>query len=209
MMDDGYGKSFCYACLQTSMLLLTECNFTLLALYDVSAAFNSVDHNILLQRLSTSFFIVDLPHRWLVSYLSGRTSSTSFCLTRSPWIPVPIGLPQGSVLGPLLYILFTADLGPLLASCSLLSHSYADDVQAYAHCFASCARDTVKLMDHAADTLKIWLSSNRLRLKNAKTQYIWLGTQQQLSKLDLTFLANDFPHIVFPLQSVIWVLSWI
>jgi hypothetical protein len=52
-------------------------------------------------------------------------------------------------------------------------------------------------MDHAADALKIWLSSNRLRFNNAKTQYIWLGTQQQLSKLDLTSLANDFPHIVF------------
>src|SRR6218665_432418 len=53
--------------------------------------------------------------------------------------PTPFGLPQGSVLGPLLYILFTAEIGSLLASCSLLSHSYADDVQAYKHCLASDA----------------------------------------------------------------------
>ena len=70
---------------------------------------------------------------WLTSYLSDCTANVLFCSSRSSWRPNPLGLPQGSVLGPLLYILFTAEIGSLLASYSLLSHSYADDVQAYKH----------------------------------------------------------------------------
>ena len=170
---------------------------TLLALYDVSAAFDSVDHDILLHRLSTSFGISGLPLLWLTSYLTGRSSSTIFCSTRSPWIPVLVGLQQGSVLGPLLYIMFTADLSTLLATCSLISHSYADDVQSYAHCRPSEAGETVRLMVSAADALTTWLSSNRLRLNSSKTQYIWLGTRQQLAKLDLVSLANEFPLVSF------------
>ena len=108
-----------------------------------------------------------------------------------------VGLPQGSVLGPLLYIMFTADLSTLLATCSLLSHSYADDVQSYVHCRPSEAGETVRLMVSAADALTTWLSSNRLRLNSSKTQYIWLGTRQQLAKLDLVSLANEFPLVSF------------
>jgi hypothetical protein len=52
-------------------------------------------------------------------------------------------------------------------------------------------------MTRAADTLTAWLSSNRLRLNSSKTQYIWLGTRQQLAKLDLASLATDFPHVTF------------
>src|SRR6218665_1042989 len=71
----------------------------------------------------------DLPLIWLTSYLSERSASVTFHSSRSSWRHTPFGLPQRSVLGPLLYILFTADIGPLLASCRLASHSYADDVQ--------------------------------------------------------------------------------
>src|SRR6218665_3869469 len=79
--------------------------------------------------LATILPLRDLPLIWLTSYLSERSASVTFHSSRSSWRHTPFGLPQGSVLGPLLYILFTADIGPLLASWSLASHSYADDVQ--------------------------------------------------------------------------------
>src|SRR5688572_10343101 len=81
---------------------------TLLALYDVRAAFDSVDHDLLLRRLSVTFGITDLPLLWIASYLSDRTAAVIFHSSRSSWRPAPFGLPQGSVFGPLLYILFTA-----------------------------------------------------------------------------------------------------
>ena len=63
-------------------------------------------------------------------------------------------MPQGSVLGPFsIIIIYTADLGPLLAVLAVLSQSYADDVQAYVHCLASDAAAAVRAMGRAMDAL--------------------------------------------------------
>src|SRR6218665_1344173 len=174
---------------------MDKTQLTLLALFDVSAAFDSVDHDILLRRLSITLGINELPLAWISSYLSERNSSVLFHSSRSRWHPTPFGLPQGSVLGPLLYILFTADIGPLLSSCSLASHSYANDVQAYMyrHFLASQAHSAIRIVSHVTDTLNAWMSSNRLLLNHQKSQYIWFGTGQQLDKLDLAALSLEFP----------------
>ena len=67
---------------------------TLLALFDVSSAFDSVDHSILLQRLSTSFGLVDQPLEWLRSFLSERTNCAVVGSSRSIWVPAPFGVPR-------------------------------------------------------------------------------------------------------------------
>src|SRR5688572_30068177 len=99
---------------------------TLLALFDVSSAFDSVDHSIHLQRLFTSFGFMDQPLEWIRSFLCDRTNCVALGSSRSPWVPAPFGVPQGSLLRPLLYRLYTADLCPLLASQGLLHHLFAD-----------------------------------------------------------------------------------
>src|SRR6218665_2344291 len=78
---------------------------TLLALYDVSAAFDMVNHYILLQSLEPSCGIRGNPLLWLKSYLSGRTQMVICGDTRTPWVLIKSGVPQGSVLGPLIYLL--------------------------------------------------------------------------------------------------------
>ena len=76
--------------------------------------------------------------------------------------------------GPLLYLIYTSDLATLLASYSALAQLVADDVQAYLHCSASDAIATTQVMTYIMGALEAWMSSNRLRLNSAKTQFIWL-----------------------------------
>src|SRR6218665_1780831 len=81
-------------------------------------------------------------------------------------------------------MLFTAKVASLLTSQAMLGQLYADDVQAYQHCPASDALVTAGAMSRTMEALGSWMSSNRLRLNPHKTQFIWLGTRQQLAKLD-------------------------
>jgi len=87
--------------------------------FDVSAAFDSVDHSILLNRLSVSFGLIGKPLEWLRSFLTDRTHCVVVGSSRSCWVPVLFGVPQGSVLGPLLYILrILAPWSDHVASCT-------------------------------------------------------------------------------------------
>src|SRR6218665_3794713 len=174
-----------------------HCQLTLLALFDVSAAFDTVDHESLLQRLHLSFGVSGTLLSWLTSFLSERSKCVVHGLSRSSWVPGPYGLPQGHVLGPLLYTIYTSDIASLLASQAMLGQLYADDVQAYQHCPASDALVTVSAMSRTMEALGSWMSSNRLRLNPHKTQFIWLGTRQQVTKLDMVALTFAFPHFTF------------
>src|SRR6218665_1290796 len=80
-----------------------------------------------------------------------------------------------------MFFLFIKRIATLLASYSALAQLYADDVQAYLHCSPSDTIATTRVMSSIMRALETWMSSNRLRLNSAKTQFIWLGTRQQLS----------------------------
>ena len=164
----------------------------LLALFDVSAAFDTVDHNILLKRLNVTFAVSGSFLRQIGSFLHERTYCVVHGSTRSRWVPAPYGLPQGSVLGPLLYIIYTSGLTLLLAEHGALGQLYADETQAYMHCMSSKAATTVRAMGQTLTALETWMASNRLCLNHAKTKF--MGTPQQLAKLNLIDLSAEFSN---------------
>ena len=126
---------------------------TLLALFDVSAAFDTVDHEILLDRLKISFGLSGTFLHWLGSFLSERSLCVVHGSSRSLWVPAPYGLPQGSVQGLLLYLIYTSDLASLLASYAALAQLYAADVQAYLHCSASDSVAATRAMSSFMEAL--------------------------------------------------------
>jgi len=92
----------------SAMQLMKEM-FSLLGLLDLSAAFDTVDHEILIRRLKTTFGIDGLALQWLNSYLSDRIQTFRVGVKCSGMSKVPHGIiPQGSVLGPLLFILYSS-----------------------------------------------------------------------------------------------------
>ena len=100
---------------------------TLLGLLDMSAAFDTVDHHILLQWLESSFGLTGTVLSWLASFLNGRTQQVIFNGMTSIIAALSSGVPQGSVLGPLMFLLYTADIPVKASDQSLGVHYYADD----------------------------------------------------------------------------------
>src|SRR6218665_603916 len=92
-----------------------------------------VDHDILLGRLETSYGLKCLPLSWFRSYLSERSQMIITNNSRTQRVHAKLGVPQDSVLGPLLFILYMADISSLLATCGAAGHLFADDVQAFVH----------------------------------------------------------------------------
>ena len=143
-----------------------------LLLLDLSAAFNTVNHSLLLSRLENSFGITGTVLQWFHSYLSGRSQFVEINDTKSSVRDLTVGVPQGSVLGPILYLLYTAPLAEIVRSHGLDYHFYADDTQLYIS-FKDCDVDVARLrVENCVADICHWMEVNELKLNHDKTEII-------------------------------------
>jgi len=105
-----------------------------LCLLDLTAAFDTVDHDLLLSRLDRTFGVRGQVRAWFKSYLTGRTFHMVLGGRTSQAVNVTCSVPQGSVLGQLLFLLYTADLADLASKFGVNLHAFADDNQLHVHC---------------------------------------------------------------------------
>ena len=98
-------------------------NISVIALLDFSSAIDTIDHPILVHRLHTDFGFTDTVLQWFSSYLNDRTHYVSLSNDCSTFAPVHSGVPQGSVLGPMLFAMYTKPLSAIIDSHSIIHHS--------------------------------------------------------------------------------------
>ena len=103
----------------------------ILVLLDLSSAFDMIDYEILITRLADSFGIRGTVLRWIKSYLYNRTQSIVIGDVQSVILPIDCGVPQGSVLGPMLFSLYISPIEGIVQSHGLQPMLYADDTQMY------------------------------------------------------------------------------
>ena len=160
----------------------------LLALFDVSAVFDTVDHSILLDRPSISYEISGSAFDWMQSFIVGRTQTVHYGSSVSRRAQLQSGIAPGSVLGPILYVLYTTDVR-LVESFGFIVHLYADDTQFHDSCKSTDAAELAARARRVIEAVRDWMSANRPRLNADKTQFIWLGTSHFLD----VFQINSIP----------------
>ena len=138
----------------------------LLLLLDLSAAFDMVDHVILLSRLNTRYGIKGNALHWFASYLKEHRQFIQVENIRSSSVELQWGVPQGSILGPILYTLYTAPLGDIIRKHGLQFHLYADDCQIYVSFKPGPDGESAAMlkMEACAKEIYGWMACNRLKL---------------------------------------------
>ena len=144
---------------------------------------DSVDHKIMVNKLR-SFGVYDTELQWFHSYLTDRKQFVSFGKAISDPCDISFGVPQGSILGPLLFV---NDIRFVIKSCQILM--YADDTVIY-----NTAKDQLKISNTLSKELAIinqWLLENTLYLHKGKTECVLFGTSPRLARTNNFTVAID------------------
>ncbi len=147
---------------------------SVLVLLDLSAAFDTVDHSILQQRLENWVGLSGMVHKWFKSYLEGRVYYVSIGEHKSQWTSMTWGVPQGSILTPLLFSLYILALSQIMRNNQIAFYSYADDTQIYLALSPNDYRPIDSLCQCIDETYS-WMCQNFLQLNKEKNKVIAFG----------------------------------
>ena len=149
---------------------LDHWNISVLTLLDLSAAFDTTDHTILLQRLEHVFGTHDTAPHWFSSYFTNRNQTVTVNNCSSAPVTISSEVPQGSVLGPVLFVLYTAPLSNVMDSQSVLHHSIADNTQLQKYAPPQQVNELIQFMQQCVHDVKSWMTPNKLKLNDGKTE---------------------------------------
>jgi hypothetical protein len=175
---------------------------TVLVMLDLSAAFDVIDHHILFRRLEHTYGITGSALSWIKSYLSDRSQRVAIGSVLSDTQALAIGVPQGSVLGPKLYCMFSKPIGDICRFHNMKYHIYADDTQIY------IVVEPMKNWEDISPRLKLclseireWMSANFLKLNQDKTELMVFAPKHRVkdvAKLSISFggcVIHDTPYV--------------
>ena len=167
---------------------------------DLKKAFDTVDHTILLSKLF-EYGIRGVAYEWFRSYLDNRNQQCFVNGSLSNSQILTCGIPQGTILGPLLFILYINDLPNCLSNS--VARMYADDTHLT---FASNNIETINdVMNHDLSNVNTWLTANKLTLNSSKTEFMLIGSRQRLGTYDTSpklIIGGDIINQVSSVKSL-------
>lgn len=174
-------------------LVLDSGGSVVLLLLDFSKAFDSISHEILCQKLKNQFCFDDNAVRLVCSYLTDRSQTVFVNNELSKFLPITSGVPQGSVLGPILFTLYINDLPMRLTGCQI--HLFADDVQIYFNCLGHSTQAVSELINHNLQSIVSWAVDNSLILNARKTQACFISrTTRNVEKPEIVLNGNRISY---------------
>ena len=166
---------------------IDDSNITLLIFLDFSKAFDTVNHRILIEKLKILGFQNDTC-QWINSYLSNRYQQVVVGEEKSEWIHIQNGVPQGSILGPLLFTILVSDMRWHIWDGSY--HQYADDTDLLFETSIEEMDETIAKANNVLDKIQTYCNDNFLNLNAGKTKYMFIGSKPGIKKLE-TVKIND------------------
>jgi exonuclease III len=167
----------------------------ILVILDNSAAFDTLDHNILLQNLEKDIGITDVALKWFRSYLSDRSQQVLLHHVLSDPVHLKCGVPQGSVLGPKEFVTLTRLVELIAKLYGVSIHLYADDTQLYVSFALNNPQDLAdakERLEKCIAHISAWMHENKLKLNGEKTEVMVICHPRQRHKLgDITIQVGE------------------
>jgi len=163
---------------------MDENKCVLLVLLDLSAAFDTVHHEVLFNRLYQDYGVEGSTMNWMRSYFSGRTQAVNINGVMSDPVQLSTGLPQGSVLGPFQFPIYSTPLFKIARQHNIQIHMYADDTQLYLPFVHAEYQSAVVQMQNCLCEIRRWMENNHLKLNDSKTEYMVIGSKFLVNKID-------------------------
>lgn len=157
---------------------------------DLTKAFDTVDHRILLRKLS-KIGLCENSLQWFRSYITDRKQRTCCGNELSDELPVTHGVPQGSILGPLLFVIYINDLPSVLDACQ--ASLYADDTVIY--CYGSSSQELTEKLNQDLLAVAKWLNEHKLTLNLDKTKCMLIGSNKKLQR-KIALTVSIFDHCI-------------
>ena len=173
-------------CVQNDILrAMDNQNIVIMLLLDFSAAFDTVDHNVMLHRLTHDVGMGQTALKWFKSYMSDIVQAVHINGSTSPARPLTCGVPQGSVLGPQLFSIYAAPVSKIIRNNNLLSPLHADDTQIYITVkpHQEDIDAAVESIEQCVTEIRNWMKTNSLKFNDSNTEVIVYGSAQQLKKI--------------------------
>lgn len=155
---------------------------SVLVLLDLSAAFDTVDHNILLDRLENWVGLSGSVLNWFESYVRDRDYFVSLGIYTSERTKMTCGVPQGSILGPLLFNIYMLPLAQIIENNKICYHNYADDTQIYIT-LTPGDYGPIQALSNCIDQINDWMCQNFLQLNKDKTEVLVFGAKEERLKV--------------------------